>query len=83
MIDRWNRLVVDHPWWVIGLSLLLTVLAAISLKDFTNNNDPRIFFTEDNPDYRFSASWRTALPVMRRCCSSSLPLMATFLPAAI
>jgi uncharacterized protein len=52
MLDRWNRLVVDHPRWVVGLVLLFTLLAAVSLRDFTNNNDPRIFFTEDNPDYR-------------------------------
>ena len=52
MLDRWNRLVVDRPWLVLLLTLLLAGLATFSLKDFTNNNDPRIFFTEDNPDYR-------------------------------
>jgi uncharacterized protein len=52
MLERWNRLVVDHPWLVIGFTLVLSALALVSLKDFTNNNDPRIFFTEDNPDYR-------------------------------
>ena len=52
MLDRWNHLVVDRPWLVLLLTLLLAGLATFSLKDFTNNNDPRIFFTEDNPDYR-------------------------------
>lgn len=52
MLDRWNHLVVDCPWLVLLLTLLLAGLATFSLKDFTNNNDPRIFFTEDNPDYR-------------------------------
>ena len=52
MLDRWNRLVVDHPWTVVLLTLLLAALATFSLKDFQNNNDPRIFFTEENPDFR-------------------------------
>src|SRR5690606_19708186 len=34
------------------LTGLLAVLATVGVKDFTNNNDPRIFFSEDNPDYR-------------------------------
>ncbi len=52
MLDRWNRLVVDHPWAVVLLTLLLAALATFSLRDFQNNNDPRIFFTEENPDFR-------------------------------
>lgn len=52
MLDRWNRLVVDHPLAVVLLTLLLAALATFSLKDFQNNNDPRIFFTEENPDFR-------------------------------
>lgn len=52
MLDRWNRLVVDHPWAVVLLTLLLAALATFSLRNFQNNNDPRIFFTEENPDFR-------------------------------
>ncbi len=52
MLDRWNRLVVDHPWAVVLLTLLLAGLASFSLRNFQNNNDPRIFFTEENPDFR-------------------------------
>ena len=52
MLDRWNLLVVDRPWLIVVLTVLLAALATVSLKDFTNNNDPRIFFSEENPDYR-------------------------------
>ena len=33
-------------------ALLLAALATFSLRNFQNNNDPRIFFTEENPDFR-------------------------------
>lgn len=32
--------------------VLCTALAGWGLKDFENNNNPRIFFTEDNPDFQ-------------------------------
>jgi len=51
MLNRWNHLVVDHPWTIVLLTLFLTGLATFSLRDFQNNNDPRIFFTEENPDF--------------------------------
>lgn len=43
---------VEHPWWVVGLSLLFTLLVGSELRHFQNNNDPRVFFTEDNPDFK-------------------------------
>lgn len=52
MLERWNKWVVTHPWWVVLLSLVVTGLSAWGLKDFQNNNDPRIFFTEENPDFK-------------------------------
>ena len=52
MIDRWNHWVVDHPGKVLILALLACVLAATGLTGYQNNNDPRIFFTEENPDYK-------------------------------
>jgi predicted RND superfamily exporter protein len=52
MLERWNNRVVNHPVMVVLLTLLMTGAAAWGLKDFTNNNDPRIFFTEDNPDFK-------------------------------
>ena len=52
MIERWNRWVVDHPALVLVLALVACALAGMGLKDYQNNNDPRIFFTEENPDYK-------------------------------
>jgi hypothetical protein len=52
MIDRWNRWVVDHPWLVLAMVLLVTAGAGVAALDLRINNDPRIFFTEDNPDYK-------------------------------
>ncbi|MEE4249809.1 MAG: MMPL family transporter [Alcanivoracaceae bacterium] len=52
MLDRWNRLVVDYPWTIVLLTLILAGMATFSLRNFQNNNDPRIFFTEENPDFR-------------------------------
>ena len=43
---------VAHPVWVLLGCLVLTMGMATGLKEFTNNNDPRIFFTEDNPDFK-------------------------------
>lgn len=52
MKERWSRWVVEHPWLVVMVSLLLTSLVGSQLQYFEKNNDPRIFFTEDNPDFR-------------------------------
>lgn len=52
MKERWSRWVVEHPWLVVTLSLLLTFVVSSQLQHFQNNNDPRIFFTEDNPDFK-------------------------------
>lgn len=52
MLERWNQWVIEHPWTVVLTVLLCTALAGWGLKDFENNNNPRIFFTEDNPDFQ-------------------------------
>ena len=52
MLERWNQWVVEHPWTVVLTILVCTALAGWGLKDFENNNNPRIFFTEDNPDFQ-------------------------------
>ncbi len=43
---------VDHPWWVVLVAVLVTCVIGSQLGGFRNNNDPRIFFTEDNPDFK-------------------------------
>ena len=52
MKERWSRWVVEHPGLVVIVSLLLTLGISSQLQYFQNNNDPRIFFTEDNPDFK-------------------------------
>ncbi|MZR61664.1 RND family transporter [Alcanivorax sp. DP30] len=52
MKDAWSRWVVDHPVWVLLGCVVLTIGLAGGLSKFQNNNDPRIFFTEDNPDFK-------------------------------
>ncbi|MCK0152357.1 MMPL family transporter [Alcanivorax sp. S6407] len=52
MKDAWSRWVVAHPVWVLLGCIALTVALASGLTKFQNNNDPRIFFTEDNPDFK-------------------------------
>ena len=52
MKERWSRWVVEHPWLAVFVSLLLTWMVGSQLQYFQKNNDPRIFFTEDNPDFR-------------------------------
>ena len=52
MKDAWSRWVVAHPVWVLLGCVLLTLGLGAGLSKFQTNNDPRIFFTEDNPDFR-------------------------------
>lgn len=46
------RWVVNHPWVVMVVSLLLAVLAAQNLGHLTLNNDPRTLLSEENPDFK-------------------------------
>ena len=50
--QRWIYLVVDHPFLVLFAALLVSAAAIWQIPQFSYNNDPRIFFTEDNPDYK-------------------------------
>ncbi|MQX53856.1 efflux RND transporter permease subunit [Alcanivorax sediminis] len=52
MKDAWSRWVVAHPVWVLAGCILLCMGLAGGMSKFQNNNDPRIFFTEDNPDFK-------------------------------
>ena len=52
MKDAWSRWVVAHPVWVLLGCIGLCLAMASGLKSFQNNNDPRIFFTEENPDFK-------------------------------
>ena len=52
MRDAWSRWGVAHPVLVLLGCIALTLGLAGGLSKFQNNNDPRIFFTEDNPDFK-------------------------------
>lgn len=52
MKDAWSRWVVAHPVWVLLGCVALCAALAGGLSEFRNNNDPRIFFTENNPDFK-------------------------------
>ncbi len=52
MKDAWSRWVVAHPVWVLLVCTGLCLAMAAGMSHFHNNNDPRIFFTEENPDFK-------------------------------
>lgn len=49
MRDRLFRFVLDHPVWVILLSVLLVFGAASGAKNLVFKSDYRVFFGEENP----------------------------------
>lgn len=49
---KWARWVVDHPRRILLLTLAATLVMGSALSGFSLNNDPRIFFTENNPDFK-------------------------------
>ena len=52
MKETWSRWVVAHPVWVLLICIALCAAMAAGLQSFRNNNDPRIFFTQENPDFK-------------------------------
>lgn len=52
MTENWSRWVTSHPRIVVVISILAALLVGSQLRHFQNNNDPRIFFTESNPDFK-------------------------------
>lgn len=46
------RWIVNHPWMIMIVSLMLTMAAAQHLSQLTLNNDPRTLFSDDNPDFK-------------------------------
>ncbi len=50
--NRFFRFILDHPWWVVVLSLTLVVLAASGGRFLRFKNDYRMFFSEENPQLR-------------------------------
>jgi len=50
--DRLGHWIVKHRWWIILLTLPAVGLAALGIGRLRINNDTRVFFSEQNPQYR-------------------------------
>ena len=49
MIERWSRWVVGHRWWVIGLSVVLTVVALGGMRRLYFSNRLMEWLPKDDP----------------------------------
>ncbi len=52
MGNRFFSLILRHPWWVIFLSLAISVAAAYGIRFLHFKNDYRMFFSEENPQLK-------------------------------
>ena len=50
VFQKW---VLDHPWTVVFISLILVVFSSIGFKNFSQNGDPRQFFGESDPGFQY------------------------------
>ena len=50
--NRFFHWVLDHPWWVILLSLLCVAAMGAGMSRLQFKNDYRMFFSEENPQLR-------------------------------
>ena len=50
--DSLGRWVVRYRWWIILLTVPVVVAAALGVRRLDIDNDTRVFFGRDNPDYR-------------------------------
>ncbi|MGF1757098.1 efflux RND transporter permease subunit [Photobacterium sagamiensis] len=44
--------VINHRWWLIFSTLVLLLVAANGVQYLTINNDTRVFFSEENPQFK-------------------------------
>lgn len=51
MLNRYFRWVVSHPWLVLFITVGLVLLSSYGLTAFKTSNDPRSFFSPDDPEY--------------------------------
>ena len=49
-IERWAAWVVDRPWRVVSLTLLLMLMTAVGAGRLGFSTNYRVFFSDDNPD---------------------------------
>jgi uncharacterized protein len=48
-ISALSNFVITHPWWVLLLSLSITLLMAAGMKNLGFNNNYQVYFSADNP----------------------------------
>lgn len=48
-VTRYANWVMNHPWWVVMLAILVVMAVASGAKHLTFSNSYRIFFSADNP----------------------------------
>ena len=72
--ERFGGFVVNHPWWVICFTLMVTAAAGMGLMKFEFTNNYRVFFSEDNPQL-------LAFDAMQNTYSKSDNLMFVLQPA--
>ena len=51
MLNRYFRWVVNHPWLVLLLTVGLVMFSGYGLSAFKTSNDPRSFFSPDDPEF--------------------------------
>lgn len=44
--------VVQHRWWMIGVTVLVVLATSSGMRFLTVNNNTRVFFSEDNPQLK-------------------------------
>jgi len=52
VIERYAQWIVQRPWLVVVMTLMLTATAGYGMRDVHFKNDYRMFFSEDNPQLR-------------------------------
>lgn len=52
MIDRIAKLIINHPWPVLLLTVTLVFIASAGLTRLDFKSDYRVFFSEDNPQLK-------------------------------
>jgi len=51
-LTRYAAWVVNHPWWVLMIAILVVMAVASGAKHLTFSNSYRVFFSEDNPQLK-------------------------------
>lgn len=73
-MNRYVETILRHRWWVIGLSLLLTLVIGVGLKNVRFSDDARDFFARDDP-------LRQTLELVQNAYANDRTALVAFAPA--